>query len=110
MSHMNPSSSALEAEEALCQALLSLENVDDMRAFLLDLCTPAELTAMSDRWRVVPYILQGMPYREIYARTGVSATTVGRVARFLKTGNTGYARAARAVGLEGAEQLSLENE
>jgi TrpR-related protein YerC/YecD len=78
------------AEESLCRALLALDNVAEMRAFLRDLCTPAELEALIDRWRVVPYILKGMPYREIHERTAVSITTIGRVARFLNQGNGGY--------------------
>ena len=78
------------AEDGLCRALLSLQGVAEMRAFLRDLCTPAELEALSDRWCVVPYILKGMPYREIHERTAVSITTIGRVARFLSHGNGGY--------------------
>lgn len=78
------------AEESLCKALLALDTVGEMRAFLRDLCTPSELEALVDRWRVVPYILQGMPYREIHERTAVSITTIGRVARFLNQGNGGY--------------------
>ena len=70
------------AEDGLCRALLSLQGVAEMRAFLRDLCTPAELEALSDRWCVVPYILKGMPYREIHERTAVSITTIGRVAHY----------------------------
>ncbi len=86
------------AEESLCRALLALDNVNAMRAFLRDLCTPSELESLVDRWRVVPYILDGMPYREIHERTAVSITTIGRVARFLNQGNGGY----RAALLRGA--------
>lgn len=82
------------AEESLCRALLSLDSVAGMRAFLRDLCTPSELESLTDRWRVVPYILKGMPYREIHERTAVSITTIGRVARFLNQGNGGYLAAA----------------
>lgn len=85
------------AEERLCQALLAMTDVKEMRALLRDLCTPAELEALVDRWRVVPYLLEGMPYRDIHERTAVSITTIGRVARFLNQGNGGYlAAAARA--------------
>ena len=41
---------------------------------------------------------QGLPYREIQRQTGVSVTTVGRVARYLASGNGGYALAARRLG------------
>ena len=81
--------------KALAKALASLERGEDVRAFLEDLCTPAELEAMADRWRVVPLLLEGVPYREIHERTLVSVTTIGRVARTLERGSGGYAAAAK---------------
>lgn len=90
----DPETSDESAEQSLYEALLSLKNVEEMSAFLGDLCTPAELELMVDRWRVVPYLLEGMSYREIHARTAVSITTVGRVARYLNQGNGGYLAAA----------------
>ena len=83
-------------EERLAQLSAILARLDEpevVRAFLLDLCTPAELEAMTDRWHVVPLLQQGVPYREIYELTGVSVTTIGRVARTLERGAGGYARA-----------------
>ena len=82
-----------DATADLVEALVALRSADQMRAFLEDLCTPAELEAMADRWRVVPLILQGLPYREIHDRTLVSVTTIGRVARTLDRGAGGYATA-----------------
>ena len=74
-----------------------MKNVDEMDAFLNDLCTPAELEVLVDRWRVVPYLLDGVSYREIHERTAVSITTIGRVARYLAQGNGGYALAAQRI-------------
>jgi len=87
---LKPESESAQVEESLCRALLTLDTVAEMRSFLRDLCTPAELEALIDRWRVVPYLLRGMAYREIHDRTAVSVTTIGRVARFLSQGNGGY--------------------
>ena len=81
--------------DRLCEALLSLRSAVEVRAFLRDLCTPAELEALTDRWRVVPLLRRGLPYREIHDHTGVSVTTIGRVARYLAAGNGGYALAVR---------------
>jgi TrpR-related protein YerC/YecD len=78
------------AEDALCTALISLRTVDDCRNFLRDLCTPAELQALVDRWQVVELLEQGLTYRKIHDLTGVSVTTIGRVARFLTDGFGGY--------------------
>lgn len=87
---LDPETTSESAEDNLCRALLSMQGVTEMRSFLRDLCTPAELEALIDRWRVVPYLLQGVAYREIHERTAVSVTTIGRVARFLSQGNGGY--------------------
>ena len=78
------------AENALFEAVISLETVEECRNFLKDLCTPAELQALVDRWQVVEYLQQGLPYRKIHDLTGVSVTTIGRVARFLSDGFGGY--------------------
>jgi TrpR-related protein YerC/YecD len=69
----------------------------EMKALLDDLCTPAELEAIADRWRVVPLLLEETPYREIHDRTGVSVTTIGRIARCLSFGAGGYRLAAERV-------------
>ena len=82
--------------EALAAALAGLRGAEAFQAFLTDLCTPAELEAMTDRWRVVPLLQQGMPYREIHDLTQVSVTTIGRVARTLERGSGGYALALKA--------------
>ena len=78
------------SERNLFAAVLTLKSVDECRAFFRDLCTPAELQALADRWAVVALLQQGVPYREIYKQTGVSVTTIGRVARYLTNGNGGY--------------------
>ena len=80
-----------QALDSLAQAIGSLRSAEEVIAFLRDLCTPAELEAMSDRWRVVPLLRDGVPYRDIHQRTGVSVTTTGRVARTLEQGHGGYA-------------------
>ncbi|MCR6661901.1 MAG: YerC/YecD family TrpR-related protein [Luteimonas sp.] len=90
-----PETDADASFKALAKALAGLDKTDDVAAFLRDLCTPAELEAMSDRWRVVPLLLQGVPYREIHDRTLVSVTTIGRVARTLERGEGGYAAAVK---------------
>ena len=85
-----PARLAASAEKGLYRALLSLRTEDECQQFLNDLCTPAELEALIDRWAVVEYLQDGLPYRRIHELTGVSVTTIGRVARFLTAGNGGY--------------------
>jgi len=76
--------------DRLAEAMVAMQSADECLALLRDLTTPAELEALSDRWRVVELLRDGLPYREIHDRTGVSVTTVGRVARFLEMGHGGH--------------------
>jgi TrpR-related protein YerC/YecD len=78
------------AEDALFAAIISLRTTAECRNFFKDLCTPAELQALVDRWQVVEFLQQDLPYRKIHELTGVSVTTIGRVARFLIDGHGGY--------------------
>ena len=78
------------AEAALSRAIVSLRSPGECRNFLRDLCTPAELQALVDRWQVVELLEEGLTYRRIHDLTGVSVTTIGRVARFLADGFGGY--------------------
>ncbi len=94
---LTPRQEAL-AERNLYLALATLQSPEECRAFLRDLCTPAEIQAMADRWSVVEYLLRELPYREIHRLTGVSVTTIGRVARFLAAGNGGYAVVMERLG------------
>jgi TrpR-related protein YerC/YecD len=91
------------AERALYRAVLALETEDEARRFFRDLCTPAELQALVDRWRVVDLLRAELPYREIHDRSGVSVTTIGRVARFLAEGNGGYRLVAERLDRGSAE-------
>ena len=93
-SHNNNQNHAIDT---LIQAFALLQNNEEILAFLSDLCTPAELEAMADRWQVVPLLRQGMPYRSIHDQTGVSVTTITRVARCLLLGSGGYELLAKRV-------------
>lgn len=96
---LDPDTTLQQAASGLVAALAALREPEQVMAFLEDLCTPAEIEAMADRWRVVPLLVQGIPYRDIHERTGVSVTTVGRVARSLNEGR-GYRHAVHALGLD----------
>ncbi len=83
------------AAESLYKAFLTLEKAGEVRQFLLDLCTPSEVEAMVDRWWTASLLRQGRSYREISEITGVSVTTIGRVARYMNMGEGGYRLALR---------------
>ena len=74
----------------LAAALASLTSEAEARAVLRDLCTPAEVRTLAERWQVAKYLDEGrLTYREIHDATGVSTTTIVRVARFLKEEQNG---------------------
>jgi len=94
---LHRSSPKTNALAELMQAISLLNNQEEFLAFFTDLCTPAELEAMSDRWLVVPLLLKGLPYRSIHEQTGVSVTTITRVARTISLGSGGYSLLAKRV-------------
>lgn len=88
---------ALSAD--LCAALLTPGGASEMERLLTDLCTPAEIRTMAERWHVARLLDgTGLSYREIHDATGVSTTTIVRVARFLRQEpHQGYRRALDSV-------------
>lgn len=84
-SPLAPSTDAEALARDLRAALLTPRGDDEMARLLADLCTPAELRTLAERWHVAR-LLDGtdLTYRDIHEGTGVSTTTIVRVARFLK--------------------------
>lgn len=83
----------------LCAALRTPRTEAEMAKLLTDLCTPQEIRTLAERWHVAR-LLDGtdLSYREIHEATGVSTTTVVRVARFLRQEpHLGYRRALDAL-------------
>ena len=69
---------------AFYEALASLKSKEEMRLFLLDICTPKEIEQLAERWEIARLLAEGqLSYRDIAAQTGASTTTVARVNRFL---------------------------
>jgi len=79
----------------LCRAILSLNNKKDIQNFLIDLCTQTELQAMSERLEVAKLINQKISYRKISELTGLSTTTITRIANWMKDGKQGYNKALK---------------
>lgn len=83
---LTPTRDEAELRAGLAEALASPASQGDMLALLTDLCTPAELHSLAERWHVARLLdATDLSYRDISEGTGVSPTTVTRVARFLKT-------------------------
>ncbi len=76
--------------DMLYKAVLALEDLDECKAFLQDLCTVAELKAMEQRLEVAVLLDEGLIYNDILERTGASSATISRVNRALQYGADGY--------------------
>ncbi|MFA6547958.1 MAG: YerC/YecD family TrpR-related protein [Candidatus Magasanikbacteria bacterium] len=74
----------------LAKAFLCLKSEKDVENFLRDLCTLEELEELSGRWEVAEMLNKGVSYRDIAEKTGVSTTTITRVAHWLEYGEGGY--------------------
>ena len=79
-----------EENDLLYESLLHLEDVEECKSFLQDLCTVTELKAMEQRIEVAMYLREGMIYQDILKRTGASSATISRVNRSLQYGADGY--------------------
>ena len=73
----------------LYKAIAALQNEEECRRFLEDLCTVSELTAMEQRMDVAMLLDDGLIYSEILERTGASSATISRVNRCLHYGADG---------------------
>lgn len=84
--------SVSDTEALFFRAVLTLRTKEECRRFFSDVATPAELRSLSERIHVAALLDEGTrSYRDIHEETGVSTTTVTRVARFLgHEPNRGY--------------------
>ena len=78
------------SSDLLYQALLEVQDLEECRRFLQDLCTVSELKAMEQRMEVAMLLDQGLIYSDILERTGASSATISRVNRSLLNGAGGY--------------------
>ncbi len=96
---ISPTRNLAVLTDDLCGALLTPDDRRQMRRLLLDLCTPAEIRTLAERWHVAQLLdATDLSYRDIHDATGVSTTTIVRVGRFLRLEtNQGYRRTIDAL-------------
>lgn len=78
------------AVERLADALVAIDDREQMLAFLRDVCSYTELGALAQRLEVARLVDRGVPYAEIARQLGASTATVTRVAQWLRHGEGGY--------------------
>lgn len=79
-----------QSSDALYRAIVSIQDEEECRKFLEDLCTVSELKAMAQRIDVAILLDKGLIYSEILDKTGASSATISRVNRSLAFGHGGY--------------------
>ena len=75
-----------QKRNGLYQAILTMQNEEELYNFFQDLCTVTELRAMEQRFEVASLLQRGRIYNEILEETGASS----RVNRSLAFGHGGY--------------------
>ncbi len=76
--------------DLLCKAILSLKDEAEVHSFLVDVCSHAELRAISQRIVVAKMLSEKSVYNKIIEETGASTATISRVNKSLEHGADGY--------------------
>jgi len=74
----------------LIQAILVIKSDDEAKRFLRDLMTEKEIEEFSKRLQAAEMLTDKISYSEIERKTGLSSTTVARVAKWLNGSQGGY--------------------
>ena len=74
----------------LFSTILGLKNKDEVKLFFRDLLTEKEIIEFSNRWQAAQMLNNKIPYSQIVKETGLSSTTVARIAKWLNGDNGGY--------------------
>ncbi|MCL2629491.1 MAG: trp operon repressor [Alphaproteobacteria bacterium] len=70
----------------LYKAFSQIKSEQEFNNFLADLCTPSEIKALGERWKIAQTLYNtNLSQEALAAKFGASVTTITRVARFLYT-------------------------
>ena len=86
--------------EFLYRSLVAIDNVEDCRSFMEDICTASEILEMSRRLKAAKMLSEGIISSDIAAQTGLSTATISRVNHCLKYGSEGYLKVLDRMKLE----------
>lgn len=84
--------------DALFEAILSLDSVEECYRFFEDLCTVKEISDISQRLRAARMLAAGENYADICRTTGMSTATISRVNKCLEYGDGGYRTVIERLG------------
>ena len=72
------------------QAILALRNADEAKRFLRDLMTEYEIKEFANRLETASLLSKDVQYNTITEDTGLSSTTIARIAKWLNGSLGGY--------------------
>lgn len=84
----------------LMETILAIEDLETAKLFFRDLLSDKELKEIAVRWRVAWLLYKKIPYKMIISETGVSSTTVARIAKCLQDPDGGYNQLVDLIELE----------
>lgn len=76
--------------QRLIQAVLAIKTPQEAERFLRDLMTVSEIMEFANRLQAAELLAAKTAYATIIKKTGLSSTTVARVAKFLNSPPGGY--------------------
>lgn len=79
-----------KGNQRLIQSILALKTENEAGRFLRDLMTEKEIKEFAKRLKAAEMLTEKIPYSIIEKETGLSSTTVARVAKWLNGKDGGY--------------------
>ena len=76
--------------DQLFDAVLTLENREELYMFFGDICTPKEIETYAQRFVVAKLLNEKKVYSDIVKSTGASTATISRVNKCISYGSGGY--------------------
>ena len=77
--------------QELFELIVKIDNIDDCRALLDDLCTVKEVENMAERCHAAKLLLKGNTYNQVMSQADISSATLSRVSRCVQYGQ-GYSK------------------
>ncbi len=96
--------------DALFEAILSLDSLEECYAFFEDVCTVKEILDISQRLKAAGMLAAGANYAEISRETGMSTATISRVSKCLEYGAGGYKLALTRLAQSKLQAAKSESE
>nr|WP_319493821.1 YerC/YecD family TrpR-related protein [uncultured Desulfobacter sp.] len=74
----------MRIDDQLLDVILSIKNKDELESFFEEIFTPAELSDLSLRWKLLKDLHRGMTQRKIAEKYGISLCKITRGSKVLK--------------------------